>query len=93
MLLWIGLLQPVSAVAFTLDGILMGASDMRYLAGAMAACSACFVPVALVSVGAGWGTAGLTAGLAVWLALRSLLTGWRFANGRWLRAGIARAVS
>lgn len=84
-LVWIGLLQPVSAVAFTLDGILMGASDMPYLAAAMAVCSAFFIPVALISVGAGWGTGGLTAGLALWLALRSLLTGWRFANGRWLR--------
>ncbi len=90
-LVWIGLLQPVSAVAFTLDGILMGASDMRFLAGAMAVCSACFVPVALISVGAGWGTAGLTAGLALWLALRSLLTGWRFGGGRWLRANPAVA--
>ena len=83
LLLWIGLLQPVSAIAFTLDGILMGASDMRFLAGAMAVCSAFFVPLALLSVPAGWGTAGLAAGLAVWLVLRSLLTGWRFGTGRW----------
>jgi Na+-driven multidrug efflux pump len=89
LLLWIGLLQPVSAIAFTLDGILMGASDMRYLAGAMAVCSAFFVPVALLSVPAGWGTAGLAAGLALWLVLRSLLTGWRFGNGRWTAAGAA----
>lgn len=91
-LVWIGLLQPVSAIAFTLDGILMGASDMRFLAGAMAVCSACFVPVALISVGAGWGTGGLTAGLALWLALRSILTGWRFGRGRWLRAAPAPAA-
>ncbi|MDQ3953459.1 MAG: MATE family efflux transporter [Actinomycetota bacterium] len=87
LLVWIGVLQPVSAVAFTLDGILMGASDMRFLAAAMAACSACFVPVALLSVSAGWGTAGLAAGLALWLALRSVLTGWRFGGGRWTTAG------
>ncbi|MDQ3981666.1 MAG: MATE family efflux transporter [Actinomycetota bacterium] len=86
LLLWIGLLQPVSAVAFTLDGILMGASDMRYLAGAMAVCSAFFVPLALVSVAAGWGTAGLAAGLAIWLVLRSLLTGRRFLGRNWTTA-------
>ncbi len=83
LLLWIGLLQPVSAIAFTLDGILMGASDMRYLAGAMAVCSAFFVPLALLSVSAEWGTPGLAGGLAVWLVLRSVLTGWRFGTGRW----------
>ncbi|HEV2755598.1 MAG TPA: MATE family efflux transporter [Actinomycetota bacterium] len=92
LLLWIGLLQPVSAYAFTLDGILMGASDMRYLAGAMAVCSAFFVPLALVSVAADWGTGGLASGLAVWLVLRSLLTGWRFGSGRW-RAAISDPVS
>lgn len=91
LLVWIGLLQPVSAVAFTLDGILMGASDMRFLAAAMAACSACFVPVALVSVAAGWGTGGLMAGLALWLALRSVLTGLRFRRGRWQGAAPAPA--
>ena len=83
LLVWIGLLQPVSAVAFTLDGILMGASDMRFLAAAMAVCSAAFVPLAFASVAAGWGTAGLAVGLSVWLVLRSLLTGWRFVSGSW----------
>jgi putative MATE family efflux protein len=92
LLVWIGLLQPVSAIAFTLDGILMGASDMRFLAAAMAACSAAFVPIALLSLGAGWGTGGLTAGLAVWLVLRSALTGWRFGGGGWIRAASGAAV-
>jgi putative MATE family efflux protein len=92
LLVVVGLLQPVSAVAFTLDGILMGASDMRFLAGAMAVCSAFFVPVALISVTAEWGTAGLAAGLAGWLVLRSVLTGWRFAGSRWNRAVAAGAA-
>jgi MATE family multidrug resistance protein len=91
LLLWIGLLQPVSAIAFTLDGILMGASDMRFLAGAMAVCSAFFVPLALISVTADWGTTGLAAGLGTWLVLRSLLTGWRFVGPRWTTSHAGRA--
>ena len=45
-LVWVALLQPVNAVAFVLDGILIGAGDMRFLAWAMAAAAAAFVPAA-----------------------------------------------
>ncbi len=82
-LVWVALMQPLSAVAFTLDGILIGAADTRFLAGAMIVASGAFVPVAFISLGAGWGTAGLGAGLALWLTLRAVVTGRRFSGGRW----------
>lgn len=80
---WLALLQPLAAAAFTLDGILIGASDTRFLAASMAASSAVYVAIALVALEAGWGTAGLAAGATVWMAARAITTGARFRNGRW----------
>ena len=80
---WLALLQPLAAAAFTLDGILIGASDTRFLAASMAGSSALYVALALISLDAGWGTAGLAVGATVWMAARTATTGARFRNGRW----------
>ena len=80
---WIALIQPLSAAAFTLDGILIGASDTRFLAGAMVACSVLFAAVSLAALDLEWGTAGLAAGASLWLAARAGTTGARFIRGRW----------
>jgi hypothetical protein len=62
LLLWIAVLQPLAAAAFTLDGVLIGASDTRFLAWSMAASSSVFVCLPYAAFGNGWGTAGLGAG-------------------------------
>ncbi|HEX2049655.1 MAG TPA: MATE family efflux transporter [Actinomycetota bacterium] len=80
---WLALLQPLAAAAFTLDGILIGASDTRFLAGAMAASSALYVALAVASLEAGWGTGGLAAGATVWMVARTATTGARLRGGRW----------
>jgi putative MATE family efflux protein len=86
--LWIvALLQPLNAVVFVLDGVLIGASDLRYLAGAMVAAFAVFLPAAVLA-----GTAGGTL-LWLWAAVTLLmvarLTGmvWRFAGSAWAVTG------
>lgn len=78
------MVQPLAAAAFTLDGILIGASDMAFLARSMAVCSLLFVAVAWVALEAGWGGAGLAAGATLWLVARSAWTGARLRGGRWL---------
>ena len=83
LILWVAVIQPLSAVAFTLDGILIGASDTRFLAGSMAISSAIFVALAFVTLARGWGTAGLAVGTTIWLVIRSATTGARFVRGRW----------
>jgi putative MATE family efflux protein len=83
LLAWIALVQPLSGAAFTLDGILLGASDTRWLAGAMLSCSALYIGLALVALEAGWGLGGLVAGATVWLVARTASTGARFAGGAW----------
>jgi Na+-driven multidrug efflux pump len=83
LLAWVALVQPLSGAAFTLDGILLGASDTRWLAGAMLSCSALYIGLALVALEVGWGLGGLVAGATVWLVARTASTGARFAGGAW----------
>ena len=40
-------MQPLGGAVFVLDGILIGAGDVRYLALAMAGATLCFIPCAL----------------------------------------------
>lgn len=83
LLAWVALIQPLSAMAFTLDGILIGASDTRFLAVAMVGCSGLYMVLALAALSMGWGVAGLAAGATVWIAARAVTTGARFRRGRW----------
>ena len=83
LLIWLALMQPLSAAAFTLDGILIGASDTRFLAASMAVSSLLFVGICLVALWQGWGTAGLAAGATVWILVRVITTGARWLGGRW----------
>ena len=47
-LFWhLAFMQPVNGAVFALDGILIGAGDLRFLAFAMVGAAACFVPLAL----------------------------------------------
>jgi putative MATE family efflux protein len=80
------LLWPVAAAVFALDGILIGAGDTRYLAGAMAASAAVYVPLVLLL---GGGVVSVWAALNVLMAVRLLTTGARFARRRWVLVGAA----
>jgi putative MATE family efflux protein len=87
LLLWIALLQPLAAAAFTLDGVLIGAADTRFLALSMTASSAAFICLAYIALDNGWGTAGLATGATVWMVGRATTTGLRWRRGRWVTAG------
>ena len=80
-------LQPLNAVVFVLDGVLIGAGDLRFLAGAMVAAFAVFLPAAVLA-----GTVGGTLGWlwgAVTLLMVARLAGvaWRFAGSAWAVTG------
>jgi putative MATE family efflux protein len=80
---------PLAAVVFALDGILIGAGDTRYLAGAMVFAAAVFAPLAVAALAFGWGIVG------VWWAILALMVGRlaplavRFAGRRWALVGAA----
>jgi len=75
----------VGAVAFALDGILIGAGDTRYLKWAMLLASlGVFVPAALIL---GDGIAGVWVALLLWMVARAATLGVRFAGPGWRVTG------
>jgi putative MATE family efflux protein len=76
-------MQPAAALVFALDGILIGAGDTRYLAWAMVAALAVYLPLALLAddLAALWGAI-----VALMLA-RLATTGARFLGRRWAVVG------
>jgi putative MATE family efflux protein len=84
-------IQPVSGVVYVLDGVLMGAGDGPYLAGAMIVTLAVFAPVALLVPAFGGGLTALWWTMALMMTLR-LATLWlRARSGRWIVTGATRA--
>ncbi|MBW3557713.1 MAG: MATE family efflux transporter [Actinobacteria bacterium] len=91
-LLAVALLQPANAVVFVLDGVLIGAGDLRYLAKAMALSSiVVFAPAAMLVLRregpllALWGAIGLL------MAARLVANAARFHGPRWQVTGAERA--
>jgi putative MATE family efflux protein len=93
LLLWLGLVQPIAALAFTLDGIFIGALRTRMLALSMVVASALYAGSAYAFYRAEWGTAGLTAAATIWLGARVAITGYFFLERSWIEAGSASASS
>ena len=87
-LLWfVAALQPPNAVVFVLDGVLIGAGDMRFLAWAMLGAGVVFVPAAalvlVLDLGIGW----LWGAIALLMAARLLPLAVRYAGDRWVVTG------
>lgn len=91
-LLLVAVMQPLNAVVFVLDGVLIGAGDLRYLARAMVLASfAVFLPAAVVverfelSLYALWG------GLILLMVARTAGNVVRFAGSAWQLTGSERS--
>lgn len=91
----LGLSVPLGAVVWVLDGVLMGAGDMRYLGLAGLVNLAAFLPPALAVL---WAAPGGAAGLG-WLMLAFVLgflgarlatLGWRVRGDAWMVTGAGR---
>jgi putative MATE family efflux protein len=87
-LVHVALMQPLNGVVFALDGVLIGAGDLRWLAGAMLVASAAFAACAgLVSVtgaGLGW----LWGALWVLMLARAATLVHRYRQGEWASVGV-----
>lgn len=87
-LIVVAVLQPLAAVVFVLDGVLIGAGDQRYLALAMVVASfLVFAPLAVVITVAGGGLLALWGAIAAWLVARAVGMVGRFLTPRWERVG------
>ncbi|MER7398350.1 MATE family efflux transporter [Streptomyces sp. NPDC000151] len=89
-LLVVAVSQPVSGIVFVLDGVLMGAGDGPYLAGAMLVTLAVFAPVALAVPALGGGLTALWWSMALMMAVRMVTLWIRTRSGRWIVTGAAR---
>ena len=75
-LLVAALTQPMAALAFVLDGLILGLSDYVAMRRAMILAIAAYIPVAsLVLVFHSLGLAGIWVALGLWLAARAALLG------------------
>jgi MATE family, multidrug efflux pump len=84
---YFALMQPLGAAVFALDGILIGASDTRFLMWSMLAASAVFIALAALAYAAGWGIVGVWIALDVLIATRLAFLGVRFRGRRWAVVG------
>ncbi len=88
----LAVMQPVAAVVFALDGILIGAGDTRWLAGSMLLAGVgVYVPITLLALQLDWGITGVWAGLLAFVATRLATVGARFLRGGWAVTGAAVA--
>ena len=90
-LIVVALLQPLGAVVFVLDGVLIGAGEARYLAGAMlVATFLVYAPLAMLVLAAHGTLWQLWTVLGVWVLARAVGNGVRFAGDRWQVTGSVR---
>jgi putative MATE family efflux protein len=74
------LTQPLAALAFVLDGLVLGIADYVAMRRAMLLAIGGFVPLAILTARFHWlGLPGVWAALGLWLAARSVLLGRRWA--------------
>lgn len=90
-LLLVALMQPIAGVVFVLDGVLIGAGDMRYLAVTTLIATVVFLPAALVAYEADTGLVGLWLAIGLWMATRLITLGWRARGDAWLVTGAVRS--
>lgn len=98
-LIVVGLSQPLSGFVFVLDGVLIGAGDGRWLAGAMLVVLAAYVPMvlavrlatpALLAAGAPWAVATLWVAFTGFMAVRAVALGRRARTDAWMVTGAVR---
>jgi len=86
-LIHLALMQPLNGIVFALDGILIGAGDMTFLAWAMAGAATLFIPLALLVPALGLGLGWLWGSIWVLMTVRAAGLIWRFASNRWVVLG------
>jgi putative MATE family efflux protein len=90
LLVFVAVTQPLNGAVFVLDGLLIGAGDLRFLARAMAISFVAFVPCALAVLALGAGIGWLWAALTVFMAVRLVTLGWRWMGTGWAVTGASR---
>lgn len=87
LLVFVGIMQPINGVVFVLDGLLIGAGDMRFLAWAMVFAAAAFIPCALLVLVYDGGIGWLWASLLLLMVVRAVMLFVRWTSGAWAIPG------
>jgi MATE family, multidrug efflux pump len=88
---WFVLMQPLAGVVFALDGVLIGAGDVRFLRDlTLAAAFLAFLPAIWAAYAFDLGLGGVWAGLTLFIAVRLAGMLARLRSGRWAVVGAVR---
>ena len=86
-LVWVAITQPIGGHVFAIDGILIGAGDLKYLGRAMWVATTIFGTCAAVVVYADLGIGWLWASLLVLMVTRAVTLQARFSTDAWQITG------
>lgn len=87
LLVFVAVTQPMNGAVFVLDGLLIGAGDMRFLAWAMVLALAVFAPCAWLVLEEGAGIGWLWAALTLFMFVRWVTLQARWISHRWAVPG------
>lgn len=90
LLIHVAVQQPVAGVVFALDGILIGAGNLRFLAVTMWVAAAVLVGGGLLVLATGAGIGWLWFCLSAWLTSRAVMLLARFRTSKWQVTGAER---
>ena len=79
--------QPIAGPVFVLDGVLIGAGDARWLAGAAVATLLVYIPAAMLVWVTDSGVVALWWALLWFMVVRLGVLSWRARQDAWLRTG------
>src|SRR6266511_1900267 len=86
---WFAGMQPLAGVVFALDGVLIGAGDVRYMRNlTLVAALGGFLPAIWTAYLLRLGLAGVWAGLTLFVAIRLVALLVRMHSGRWAVVGV-----
>ena len=85
---WFAGMLPLAGIVFALDGVLIGAGDVRYLRNlTIVSALGAFLPAIWLAYGLDLGIAGIWAGLTLFVAVRLAAMLARLWSGRWAVPG------
>ncbi|WP_232524982.1 MATE family efflux transporter [Nocardioides mangrovicus] len=86
---WFVAMLPAAGLVFALDGVLLGAGDVGFMAWlTVVAGVVAFAPLNLLALRLGWGIGGVWAGLAAFVLVRLVGMVWRVRGTRWSVEGV-----
>ena len=88
---WFVAMMPLAGIVFALDGVLIGAGDVRYLRNlTIVATLGGFLPAVWLAYGLDLGLGGIWAGLTLLIVIRLVGALARMRSGRWAVIGATR---